>query len=104
MRLIGEAAVVGGIGRVAMVTVRPRRRSCGRHGEGQGARAVFVEQRHAEIVVYDRRTGRVSRRRTINAPAIACPGTITVEPGTDDIDGGHSEVDPEAIEAWLRQL
>jgi hypothetical protein len=55
-------------------------------------------------VIYDRRTGRVSRRRTFDAPNVARPGTITVEPGTEDIDGGHSEVDPEAIEAWLRHL
>lgn len=104
MRLIGAAATVGDIGRVAIVTAAPRRRSCGRYGRGSDARAVFVERRHARIVVYDRRRGRVSRRRTLNAPAIACPRNITVEPGVGDIDAGRSEVDPDAIAAWLRSI
>ena len=104
MRLVGSAATVGNIGRVALVTASPRRRSCGRYGQGQGARTAYVEQRNAQIVIHDRRRGRVWRRRTINAPAITCPRNITIEPGMGEIDAGHSEVDPDTIETWLRTL
>ena len=71
------------LGRVALVEAQPRRRSCGRYGVNGETRTVVVMQRNARITVYDRRRGRVLRRRTVSAPRPECPGTVTLEPGAN---------------------